>query len=204
MVSNLSMSINDAAQLYYSLSKHFNSKHYDYFKYNGKLSFKPGIPKPAVYWLSKLAKHKDPKGLLIANMVDDPSRWIKQIVGPEGQQPYAEWQKRTQSLTYMFNADLQKMPDHFDSLFVCSPTNQLPLLVRLVEQKQVMIETACILISLLELSPYWAEHCTDKQYNKFAMCVDKYTPFIEFNPAQYRKLVLDSWKERVKTVDNNQ
>jgi len=198
------MSINDAAQLYYSLSKHFQSKHYDYFKYNGQGSFnRRPIPKQAVYWISKLAKHKDPKGLLIANLIEDPNIWIKDIVGERGAQAYAQWQKRTQSLSYMFNADLQKMPDNFDSMFVCSPTNTLPLLLQMVDQKQVMLETACILISLLELSPYWADHCTNKSYKLHAIRIDKYTPFIQFNPAQYRKLVLDNWKERIKNVDVN-
>lgn len=198
------MSINDAAQLYYSLSKHFQTKHYDYFKYNGQGSFNNrSIRKQDVYWLSKLAKHKDPKGLLVANLIEDPGIWIKQITGDGGAQVFAQWQKRTQSLSYLFNADLQKMPDHFDSMFVCIPTDSLPLLLQMVEQKQIMLETACILISLLELSPYWAEHCTNKAYKQHAMRIDKYTPFIQFNPAQYRKLVLDNWKERIKNVDLN-
>jgi len=65
------MSAFECYKEYVALKNHFTQKSYDYVKYNGKTSVKAdsfNSRKDKIFF-EKLAKHKDPKGFLIANLV---------------------------------------------------------------------------------------------------------------------------------------
>jgi hypothetical protein len=66
----------------------------------------------------KLAKHRDPKNFLVANFIEGDT-WIGSLAyNEQAQNTYTEWLKRTQSLTYIFQNEIEKLNDDFNSNFI--------------------------------------------------------------------------------------
>lgn len=181
---------------YLALKSHFTRDSYDYFKYGGKVSasnrsFEGRRDK---YFFDKLAKRRDAREFLLANVVEDPRRWIGDIVNGEGSEStYTAWAKRNQSLTYVFTDELGKLDDAFDDNFQVEQGTH-PLLLKLYLRKQISLETLIILIHMtgcyakwqkrMEYDPIWAE---------IAMKVRKYQPFLKYDIAKLKKIVVDKF-----------
>ena len=101
----------DAYKTYLALKNHFTKPNYDYIKYAGKTraSIESFNKRKDKYWYEKLARQKSDeqvKNFFIANFVeaDDPSvLWIGNIIRG-GEVYYKEWEKRQQSLKYIFKS----------------------------------------------------------------------------------------------------
>jgi hypothetical protein len=88
---------------YIALRNHFNSKSYDYFKYGGKSSGNVDSfnKRKDKFFFEKLAKHRDPHHLMLANFAVNPKSWIKEMAYSENAEAvYMDWLKRSQSLTH--------------------------------------------------------------------------------------------------------
>jgi len=179
---------------YVALKNHFTSKSYDYFKYNGKLR----AANPASFnqrrdkiFFMKLAKHKDPKHFLVANFIEGDT-WIGDLAYNEAAQSrYVEWQKRTQSLTYIFKNDIEKLDEAFDSNFIVKD-GQHPPALRLYLSKQITIETLVILIDVVRCYSHWQKHMGDDiVWKDLAIKLAKYKPFLNYDKAKMKKILLD-------------
>lgn len=165
---------------YLALKSHFTSDSYDMLKYNGKVSAKESTfdLRRDKYAFTKLLKHKDPVGVLIANMIHKPDIWIGDITSDNaGDRHYTIWKKRQESLTYQFQEELKKIGDVDAALFVEDGSN--PELLRMLVAGEVSLETVCLLQCILNFVPYWDKNLQPILWNDWRRMIVKYGPMLE-------------------------
>lgn len=188
----------EAYKEYVALRNHFNSATYDYFKYGGKTraSASSFEKRPDRYFFNVLAKHKDCKNFILANIVDvNPNIWVTQLANEQqAEMTYKAWKSRTESLTYNFTNDLDELlPNYNDNIKV--EEGQHPHLLKLVIHKTINIETLVILNDLCGFFKYWSRNIEDTvvwpQYKSLAK---KYRPFLTFDSDKCKKIVVQKFK----------
>jgi hypothetical protein len=191
------MSAYECYKEYVALKQHFTNPSYDYFKYNGKVR----VTNPAAFetnkdklFYMKLAKHDDPRNLIVANLLENSKLWIRDIAyKEEAYQIYNDWLKRQQSLMYMFTQELNKLDEEFDSNFKVESHKQ-PNVMKLYLRKEISLETLVMLVDSVRCISYWSKKL---EYDPFAeevlLKIQKYRPFINYDKEKVKKVLLDKY-----------
>lgn len=183
----------DVYKLYISLKSHFNGK-YDYFKYNGKnrLNYSSYQKRKDKIFFQKLAKHEDIHNFLLANLVEDSNIWIRELsYSEQAESIYKEWSKRQQSLTYNFEKELRNLNESLNENIIVKD-NEHPILLRKYINKEISIDTLCILLDILDAKKYWNKNLYyDPIWEDLKLKVEKYTPFIKYDKDKYKNICLD-------------
>lgn len=179
---------------YLALRNHFNSATYDYFKYQGKSSIGTNsfVNRKDRFFFEKVAKHRDPHSFMLANFIENPKSWIRDMAySDDAERIYQAWQKRKDSLTYIVQNDLEKLQFPFDSNFVVKNGQHCYVFSRYLA-KDITLETICILADLVKCVPYWDKQLKDDfVWEQTGLLIKKYTPFIRYDSAKMKKIVLD-------------
>ena len=124
-------------------------------------------------------------------MMTDPKVWIGDIVGNDrAEQVYIEWQKRQQSMSYMFKSELGELDDDFNSNIIVKD-GQHPKLLRLYNSKRIGLETLVIIDDLVKVFPYWDKKITDKiVYPSINRFVSKCKPFVQYDRDKMKNILL--------------
>lgn len=176
---------------YLALKKHFETDGYDYHKYNGKIraSFDKFQTRPDAFFFYKLSKKDDPLNILVANLIRNPKAWIREIVEERGEETYLEWQKKVESLSYVFKNDLKKLKDDYHANFVVK-NGQHPYVMSLYLQKEISLETFTILARLSNVYALWENEIVDKFVaSDIIRLSKKYYPFLAFDKEKFSKIV---------------
>ena len=181
---------------YLAIKRHFQSPTYDYFKYEGrirtsKVTFSKRKYQFLITKLSKNYKDEEIKTFFVANFVDNENFWITDTLTEQAEISYRDWQKRIQSLSYMFNNDIDKLLDEhkFDEVFEVK-SGQHPILLKMCIAKYIMIETFIILNALVNFVPRWNKQISEKIiWPEFRKKVQKYSPFLEVDKTKFRSLL---------------
>jgi hypothetical protein len=140
----------DTYKTYLALKNHFTKDSYDYHKYQGKsrASLQSFYKRKDRYWFEKLSRQKEDKEVIdffVANFIsctDPQTVWIGELI-KEGELRYKSWQKRIQSLSYLFKEESQQLfEDKFEEVFDCSKGH--PLLLKNFLIGNISIETLVI------------------------------------------------------------
>lgn len=187
----------DAYKIYIALKNHFNSSSYDYFKYEGKTraSYKAFLKRNDKHFFDILARQKNIEKYILSNIVEkDPNVWASQIANEqEAEENFKRWTGRTESLTYIFKNELDKLDENFNSNIVVID-GQHPKLLKLVIQKQFSIEGMIILNDLCAFFRYWSRNIEeDIIWPKYKNLAKKYKPFLKFDPIKMKKIVVDKF-----------
>lgn len=179
---------------YIALKKHFTDSHYDYVKYNGKMrltaaSFQKRKDK---LFFEKIAKHEDPHGFFIANLVVNDKAYIRDLAySDQAEDVYKNWLKTKQSLTYNFKQDLNKLDRDLQKEFVCED-GQHPALLQKYLANEISLETLCILLETTKTYKYWCKEMEfDMVWDMLKLKVRKYNILLDYDRGKYTKLVLD-------------
>jgi hypothetical protein len=183
---------------YLALKQHFTQHGYDYFRYNGKVkannsSFDSRKDK---LFFQKLAKHPDVKNFLIANLSVNEKVWIRELAySDDAEKTYKDWLKRQQSLTYVFKQDLSKLDFNFNDNFIVKD-NEHPVLLKKYFGKEISLETICLLLEFSGAKKYWDSKMQyDLVWENTKTKIEKYTPFINVDKENLKKIVLDYFGE---------
>lgn len=183
------MSPIEAYKLYVALHSHFTS-HYDYFRYNGKTRANADNfhKRHDRYFFEKLAKHPDPKGLLISNLIEYDIHWVGDLFTADAKANYQAWKVRNEALTYTFEEDFKKLEDDFNSNFIGDP----PTVIHLYQKEQITPETLCMLMRLTGCKKLWEKKLDelDPLWEDTKLLYEKYTPFIKYDLKTFKKLCL--------------
>jgi len=187
----------DAYRTYLALKQHFSSD-YDYFKYQGKVnatisSFQARRDR---FFFDKLAKHNDPVGFLLSNIIHNPTAYIRELAYGENEKTiYKKWLKTKESLSYIFTTELAALDPDFNSNFVCKSNDHPPLLKTYLRGK-ISIETLCILCDLTGCLKHWGKQLEeDIVYKDVGLLVRKYSPFLQFDKEKFKKIIRSKMKE---------
>jgi hypothetical protein len=184
----------EAYREYIALKSHFTSKNYDYVKFNGKLktaSIDSFHNRKDKIFFMRLAKHKDVKGFLISNFIESNS-WVGDLAYNEvAEKNYLSWQKRLQSLSYVFKNDLSKLKEDFDSNIIVED-NTHPYLLKLFLRKEITFETLVILVDLVKCYSHWNKQMkNDPVWKDVGLKIKKYSKFLSYDRNKIREIVVD-------------
>lgn len=172
---------------YVALKRHFSSS-YDYHKYGGRTnvtvdSYKKRRDK---YFFKQLAKEKDPHSIILANLVAS-DKWIGEIsVNEEAHKIYRAWMKTNQSLTYIFETEINSL----DLRTALAVKGGHPDILRKLYRGEIRIETVTILMDLLKLDRVWDEKMKDDPlWQATGLKLRKYLPFLKYNKQKMLSIV---------------
>lgn len=184
----------ESYKTFMAVKSHFTTS-YDYIKYNGKVnasqsSFETRKDKYQYY---KLSKHKDPLQYLVANFVDGDLKWIGDLFNDDSEKVYSGWLKRQQSLSYIFEQDLNKLCTKFDDNVIVN-NGQHPYLLKQYLRREISIESIIILNDLLGFFNHWNKKIDDTVLwpTIYKKCM-KYKPFFHYDMFKCRKILKDKF-----------
>lgn len=181
----------EAYKLYIALRLHFTSD-YDYVKYNGKCnatvqSFRK---RKDMFFFKKLGRIYNKQQLehfFIANFLADEKVWVREMLTPECEDVYKQWQKKSESLMYFFKTDCNLISQYcdtsgkFDSFFNVKD-GQHPPMLKMALSNKVSLESFVILNSILRFVGRWDKQIVDTVvWPSYSLKCKKYRPFLDFN-----------------------
>ena len=191
-----------AFAMYNSLKLHFTSDSYDYFKYHGKTNvssatFLKRKDKYTFYKLSRKYSLEELRNFYVANFLEG-DKWVGEMNNADGEEVYRKWQKTQQSLTYTFENDTMFLladGNSPDTMLEVKP-NSFPLLMGMVQMKQVALETLVILNDILKFFPMWDKKIDDDIiWPDFKLKCEKYTPFLHYDKVKFKEILKEEIKE---------
>lgn len=195
----------DAFRYYMSIKLHFDSPTYDAIKYNFKTNTNMDafLKRRDKYYFAKIGKKFSSKedliGFYVSHFISSDfskkSVWIGNMVNNiDSNTNYSDWKKRNQSITYIFQKDIIKLLqefDSFDDLF--SINGNYPVIINKYLQEEISIET----VSILNRFTNFLDRVEIKEtllYPQIKMRIKKYESFIKFDSNKIKAIILDNFK----------
>ena len=176
----------DCYRTYLAFKNHFTKDKFDYFKYGGKTNASSSAfgKRKDRYFFEKMSRQKKDGEVIdyftaIFSQCDDPERmWIGEII-QTGEEKYFSWQKKVQSLGYIFSEEMKRLFDNrdFNSVFECEKGKH-PLLVKEHLKKNISVESLIILDAILKYKKDFDLKLDDFVWKTVSLKVDKYKPFL--------------------------
>ena len=186
----------DAFREYLALKNHFTKKSYDYHKYCGKsrATVQSFYKRKDRFWFEKVVRQKTDKEVVdffVANFVscsDPQSLWIGEIM-KEGETRYKEWQKKVQSLSYLFKEESQQIfsQHKFEEVFDCSKSH--PVLLKMFLSGKISLETMVIYDRIFLYGNNFDKKLKDPVWESVSMKIRKYNPFLNIDVFHYKRIL---------------
>ena len=180
---------------YLSLENQFTKDSYDYHKYQGKsrASLQSFYKRRDRFWFEKLSRQKDDKEIInffVSNFTscsDPGSLWIGEMI-KEGELRYTSWQKRIQSLTYLFKQESQEIFENgVETVFDCSKGH--PTLLKMFLSGQISLETLVIYDKIFLFGKNFDKKLKDPVWETVSLKIKKYSPFLHIDVFHYKKIL---------------
>lgn len=181
---------------YLALKNHFNKDSYDYFTYNKKTraSLQSFYKRRDRFWFEKLSRQRDEKEIedfFVSNFVscnDPETLWIGEII-KEGEDRYRNWQKKVQSLSYIFKQESQSFfeENKFDDVFKCNKGHP-PLLKKFLSGK-ISLETLVIYDKIFMFRNNFDKKLKDPVWETVSRRIQKYSPFLHIDVFCYKRIL---------------
>ena len=187
----------DAYRYYMAIKLHFETDDYDAPKYNFKTSVKPQSfwKRKDKYHFAKVGKKFDKADELVQFYVSqftNENKWIGDML--EGDQQYADWQKKNQSLSYIFQNDINTLAgkvENFDDLF---SVDTHPLVVKEYLSDNICLETVVILDRLTNFMRKADKQITETiVWPDVSRLIRKYKTFVSCDLNKMKKIVLQGF-----------
>lgn len=180
----------DASLLYRGYKLHFTSEKYDVLRFNGKVkgdtiaARQRFLQTKQRHFYSTLARHADPRGLLVSNFIVNPKAFIVDIVTDSGYNHYTDWVRRNSQLYYNFSQELE----HFESVkdFKAISGSGIPLLIEKYIEKQISPETVCIIDACTQKLDEWV-NLTHPLLEQTILKLRKYRSFVQINRQKIKQ-----------------
>ena len=186
----------DSYKCYLSLKNHFTKDNYDYFKYCGKsrATLQSFYKRKDRMWFEKVSRQKTDKEVVdffVANFVscDDPETlWIGEMI-KEGETRYQDWQKKVQSLSYIFKEESQNLfgDNKFEDVFKCSKGH--PIVLKNFLSGKISLETLVIYDKIFLFGNKFDKKLKDPVWETVSRRIKKYNPFLNIDVLRFRKIL---------------
>jgi len=186
----------DTYKTYLALKNHFTKSTYDYHKYCKKTraSVQSFYKRKDRFWFEKISRQKTDKEVedfFVANFTscnDPQSLWIGEII-KNGESNYQQWQRRNQSLSYIFNEESNhlfsnhKLEDAFDC------TKGHPPVLKSFLSGKISIETLVIYDKIFSFGKDFDKKLLDPVWETVSLKIKKYSPFLHIDVFRYKKIL---------------
>jgi len=189
----------DCYKTYLAFKNHFTKDTFDYFKYGGRTNASVASfnKRKDRYFFEKMSRQRKDEEIVdyftaIFSQCDDPQRvWIGEII-QTGDEKYQFWQKKVQSLGYLFRQEMEKLLNgiDFNSVFECE-SGKHPILVKEHLKKNVSIESMILLDAMVEYKKRFDGKLDDFVWKTISLKLDKYRPFLlnSIDINKYKKIL---------------
>jgi len=198
----------DVYKIYLAIKLHFTSDSYDYFKHNGKTTARLNTftKRRDRYFFHKLSRSYSSSACVdyfVAGFIGSDTVWIGDVVGKSGQENYTRWQKRIESLSYVFEGDVNTLLEFieekkikFDDLFKVKD-GQHPPLVKLYIANKITIESMIILDDILNYTKQFNKQIKETVIwpKKYKLLMN-YKPFLKYNSTKMKMIIKKKINER--------
>ncbi len=182
---------------YIAIKNHFTKDTYDYHKYLGKtkVTLQSFYNRKDRFWFEKLSRNKSDDEILnffVSNFVssqNSQSLWIGDII-KNGESIHKGWERKIQSLSYKFKEEVESIfsLNNFDEMFSIKD-NKHPKILKEYFKGTISIETLIILDKILNYKNNFDKHLNDPVWELTSNLIKKYTPFLNINVFQYKKIL---------------
>jgi hypothetical protein len=186
----------DAYKCYLSLKNHFTKDSYDYFKYCGKsrATIQSFYKRKDRMWFEKISRQKTDQEVVdffVANFVscnDPESLWIGEMI-KEGESRYQNWQKKIQSLSYVFKEESQSLfeENKFEDVFKCSKGH--PVVLKKYLSGKISLETMVLLDKIFAYSKNFDKKLQDPVWETVSRRIRKYNSNLNIDVFHYKKIL---------------
>ena len=186
----------DAYKCYLAMKNHFTKDNYDYQKYRGKVraTNQAFYKRKDRFWFEKFARQKSDQEVeefFVANFTscsDPESLWIGEMI-KEGEVRYQDWQKKVQSLSYVFKQEVEDLfaDIKVDEVFDCSKGH--PPILRNYLGGKTSLETLVICDIIFGYGKNFDKDLKDPVWETVSRRVKKYTPFLNISVPRYKKIL---------------
>lgn len=185
---------------YLALKLHFTTE-YDYFRYGGKtraMTNESFEKRKDTFFFRKIERRYNDQELtdfFVSNFVDNnKTKWIGELSNIDAEKTYANWKKRIQSFSYMFEQDLliakDKLHTANPSELWESVSGAHPEILKLYLGKKISIETLIGSNIVLNYLPKWDREIKDTIiWPDVSKSIRKYSPFINMNKNDLTKII---------------
>ena len=193
---------------YQAIKLHFTSENYNFFQYDGKTrvsidAFQKRRDKFLFHRLARKYRDEEMVPFLVSNFVHSDDNWTKSLLEEEAEETYREWKRVTDSMTKIYQEDLQKIcsdAKQFNDLFKVED-GQFPKLLVAFLQKDVTIETMVILNNIFNFIQIWDKKISDDiVYPKISRKIRKYGAFLNVNVDKYKLLTKETLLANENTI----
>lgn len=197
----------NAYQIYIALKLHFESKTYDYFKYNGKSSVTPKsfFARRDKFFFAKLVKKYGLEELpyfFASNFAHHGTKWVGGLTDEQADETYKNFKAMMESFTYRFRNDIDKLLSEtdFKSLFVIED-GQYPEIVKSLLQDSIPLETFVVLNRYLNFMPKFDNEIKDPiLWPELSQKIRKYDKFVTVNNSKVAETLKDCLQSNVNVV----
>jgi len=181
---------------YLAMKQHFTKDKYDYHKYCGRsrATLSAFHKRKDRYFFEKMSRShpdKEIEDYFVANFVsckDPETLWIGEIIR-EGDDNFRQWQKKVQSLSYVFKEDATSLfeEQRMDDVFDCSSGH--PPILKSYLGGFTSLETLVICDRILGYVKNFDKKLKDPVWETVSRRIKKYTPFLNINVPRYKKVL---------------
>ena len=181
---------------YLAMKQHFTKDKYDYHKYCGRsrATLSAFHKRKDRYFFEKMSRShpdKEIEDYFVANFVsckDPETLWIGEIIR-EGDDNFRQWQKKVQSLSYVFKEDATSLfeEQRMDDVFDCSSGH--PPILKSYLGGFTSLETLVICDRILGYVKNFDKKLKDPVWETVSRRIKKYTPFLNINVHRYKKVL---------------
>ena len=186
----------DAYRCYLAMKNHFTKEKYDYIKYRGKVKAtnEAFYKRKDRFWFEKFARQKSDKEIedfFVANFTscaDPESLWIGEMI-KDGEGRYQNWQKKVQSLSYIFREESEKLfaDNKVDDVFNCSKGH--PIVLKKFLGGNLSLESLVIYDIIFGYSKNFDKKLKDPVWETVSRRVRKYSPFLNIDVSRYKNIL---------------
>ena len=145
-------------------------------------------------WFEKISRQKtdqEVEEFFVANFVsckDPDTLWIGEMI-KEGEERYKNWQKKVQSLSYIFKEESQSLFENhkFEEVFKC--TKGHPPVLKSFLSGKISLETLVIYDRIFMFSKNFDKKLQDPVWETVSRRIKKYSPFIHIDVFHFRKIL---------------
>lgn len=188
----------EAYKVYVAMKLHFESKSYDFIKYNGKTSVTPKsffARRDKFFFAKAVRKYglKELKYFFAVNFAHNGTKWIGNLNEDSADETYKAYKALTESFTYRFKNDIDKIisVNDWQKLFTVED-GQHPLLVKLLLQNEIPLETFVVLNRYVGFMPKFDNEIKDPIFwPELSLKIRKYDPFVVVNNEKTKTVLIE-------------
>ena len=107
----------------------------------------------------------------------------------EGETRYRDWQKKVQSLSYLFKEESEQMfsSNNLEQLFDCS--RQHPPILKMFLSGKISLETLVIYDRIFQYGNNFDKKLKDPVWETISMKIKKYSPFLNIDVFHYKRIL---------------